>query len=208
MLSVLITISILHWVVLVTPGVNFLLLGQLAASGTRSSALAAALGITTVTLAWAVLAILGIGMVFQAHPALRQICQIAGGVYLCYVAWKIWRSKAAMLATQELQLGKWAAFRLGFMTNALNPKTALFFGSVFATALPAQPSLQIVLSAVLLVYLNALAWHVFLALAFSHARVQALYGRFQIQLNKIAASLVGAFGIKLIFATLQEMRAR
>ena len=208
MLSVLITISILHWVALITPGVNFLLLGQLAASGRRSPALAAAFGMTTVTLAWAALAILGIGIVFQAHPALRQICQLAGGAYLCYMAWKIWRSKGATLATQELQLGKWTAFRMGFMTNAFNPKTALFFGSVFATALPPNPSLQIVLSAVLLVYLNAVAWHVFLALAFSHTRVQAAYARYQTQFNKIAASLVGAFGLKLILATLQELRAR
>jgi hypothetical protein len=50
MLSTLLTIAVLHWLVLVIPGANVLLVGQLAASGKRSTACVAALGITTVTL--------------------------------------------------------------------------------------------------------------------------------------------------------------
>ena len=43
MLSALLTIAVLHWLVLILPGANFLLVGQLAASGKRSTAYAAAL---------------------------------------------------------------------------------------------------------------------------------------------------------------------
>ena len=41
MLETLITIAVLHWAVLILPGFNFLLIGQLAAAGKRSTALAA-----------------------------------------------------------------------------------------------------------------------------------------------------------------------
>ena len=34
---------------------------------------------------------------------------------------------------------------MGFITNVFNPKTALFFGSVFATALPPSPSVWVLL---------------------------------------------------------------
>ncbi len=208
MLNSLLTIALLHWVVLLVPGANFFLVGQLAASGQRSTACAAALGITTVTLTWATLAILGIGIIFSAHPALRQAIQLAGGVYLGYLAVKLWRSQVAHENSQPLEIGNWAAFRLGFVTNVLNPKTALFFGSVFASALPANPSIFLVATAVALVYLNAVVWHLFLALAFSHPRIQLTYGHHRNNLNKISGMLIGAFGTKLLWATLQELRSR
>ena len=81
-------------------------------------------------------------------------------------------------------------------------------GAAFATALPANASLTLVASAVALVYLNALVWHLFLALAFSHPRVQAAYARHTALLGKLAGVLVGAFGVKLIVATVQEFRTK
>ena len=68
MLSTFLTIALLHWVVLATPGVNFVLIAQLAAGSTRSVSLAAVAGITTVTFLWASLAILGMGAIFCGAP--------------------------------------------------------------------------------------------------------------------------------------------
>ena len=202
MFSVLITIFLLHWAVLLTPGANFVLVGQLAASGQRSTACAAAFGVTTVTLTWATLAILGIGLIFSTHPTLRKGFQIAGGIYLGYLGLKLWRSQSADAASPKLNLAKWAAFRLGFLSNLLNPKTALFFCSVFGTALPAAPGLLMVMSAVGLVYLNAVVWHLFLALAFSHPRIQAGYNRYRAPFNQVSGLMMGGFGLKLIWSAL------
>lgn len=209
MLTTFLTIAVLHWVALVTPGVNFVLILQLAAGSPRSVSLSAAAGITTVTFLWALLAILGMGAAFSAHPALRQAFQIAGGAYLCYVAWKLWRAPAAV-ATEvtAVTTSRAAAFRMGFITNVFNPKTALFFGSVFATALPPSPGPAVLAGAVLLCWFNAVVWHVFLALAFSHGRVQSAYQRGRTLFNRGAAGLVGAFGLRLLVATVQELRAR
>lgn len=209
MLTTFLTIAVLHWVALVTPGVNFVLILQLAAGSPRSVSLSAAAGITTVTFLWALLAILGMGAAFSAHPALRQAFQIAGGAYLCYVAWKLWRAPAAV-ATEvtAVTTSRAAAFRTGFITNVFNPKTALFFGSVFATALPPSPGTAVLAGAVLLCWFNAVVWHVFLALAFSHGRVQSAYQRGRTVFSRGAAGLVGAFGLRLLVTTVQELRAR
>lgn len=202
MTSVLLTIFFLHWAILLTPGVNFVLIGQLAASGQRSTACAAALGITTVTLTWATLAILGIGLIFSTWPALRKGLQIAGGIYLAYLGLKLWHAHAAAAAAPQLNLTKWAAYRLGFVSNLLNPKTTLFFCSVFGTALPPTPGVVMLISVVVLVYLNALVWHLFLALAFSHPRIQAGYNRYRAPFNKVSGLLMGGFGLKLIYTAL------
>ncbi|MDQ3270900.1 MAG: lysine transporter LysE, partial [Pseudomonadota bacterium] len=69
MLASLTTIAVLHWAVLMLPGFNFLLIGQLAAAGQRGTAMSAVAGMTAATLMWALLAVAGVGIVFTAYPA-------------------------------------------------------------------------------------------------------------------------------------------
>jgi threonine efflux protein len=207
-LASLVAIAVLHWVVLVTPGANVLLVSQLAASGQRRAACFAALGVTVVAVVWAALAVLGVHAVFAAHPRLRAMLQAAGGLYLCYVAVRLWRFGNAAEQVSQSELAPLAAFRLGFLTNFLNPKSALFFGSVFATALPPEPLVTLLAAALAVVFFNALVWHLFLALAFSQPKVQAAYARQRKALNRLASALVGAFGIRLLLSTLAEARAR
>jgi threonine efflux protein len=208
MLPSLIAIALLHWAVLLVPGFNVVLLAQLAGGQGRPAAFAAVGGMTTATFAWAALAVMGVGAVFSAQPVLRQGVQIAGGLYLLYLAVNLWRSGASAATAPPQTLSKAAAFRVGFMTSALNPKIALFYGSVFATALPPSPSGVHVASAVAVVYLNSIVWHSGLALAFSQKTVQQAWLRNFARLTRVSGAVVGAFGLKLIVGTLQELRAR
>jgi threonine efflux protein len=208
MLSSLVTIALLHWAVLLLPGFNVVLLAQLAGGQSRTAAIAAVAGMTTATLAWASLAVMGIGIVFSTHPALRQAAQIAGGLYLLYLAFNLWRAGAAKVSKPQGELSKVAAFRIGFMTSALNPKIALFYGSVFATSLPQSPSWLHVVGAVAVVYCNSMVWHTSLAVALSQKTVQRAYLRNFTRLTKASGAVVGAFGLRLILGTIQELRAR
>lgn len=203
MVSTLVTVSVLHWLVLVTPGANVLVVSQLAASGQRKAALCAAGGVTSVALIWSVLAVLGVHAIFAAHHYLRMMLQLAGGGYLCYVAIRLWRSGSQQTQAHRTAMNSAAAFRLGFLTNIMNPKSALFFGSVFASALPASPSSTLLVAVVGMVFVNALVWHAVLALTFSQARVQRAYGRYRGRLNRIAAIVVAVFGLRLQWGALR-----
>ncbi len=208
MFATLIAIALLHWIVLVTPGANVLVVSSLAASGERSAACFAALGVTVVAGFWSALAVLGVHAIFIAHPYLRLGLQVAGGLYLLYVAIRLWKSGAGADQPRSMHLSPLAAFRLGFLTNIMNPKSALFFGSVFATALPAAPAPALLVAVVTVVVLNALCWHLFLALAFSHRTVQAAYARRRTAVARVAGVLVGAFGLRLLGAAVDEIRER
>jgi threonine efflux protein len=208
MFATLLTIALLHWLVLVTPGANVVLVSQLAAGGQRRSAFFAGLGVTAVAVTWALLALLGINAVFAALPQLRLALQVAGGVYLCYVGVRLWRSGSTAKGEAAARLAAGAAFRLGFLTNIMNPKSALFFGSVFASALPPEPSASLLAWTLGLVFANALVWHSFLALAFSHPRVQAAYARQRRGLNRVAGAIVGVLGLRLLAGAAAEIRAR
>ncbi|MGL4574348.1 MAG: LysE family transporter [Burkholderiaceae bacterium] len=210
MLATLTVVALMHWVVLATPGANVLLISQLAASGDKRAACYASVGVSLVALLWASLAVLGVHAVFTAHPHLRQTMQVAAGLYLCWFALKLWRSRAggATGDAHAARITPAQALRLGALTNLLNPKSALFFGSVFSTALPAQPSTALLIAVVLLAFANALAWHLALAFAFSTRAVQAGYARQRTLLNRFAALVIGGFGVRLLASTAEELRGR
>lgn len=180
-------------------------MSQVAASDRARSAVFAALGVTFGAALWATCAVLGVHVVFVAFPELRLALQVAGGVYLLYVAVRLWRSSgAALVGRASSSVSSWAAFHRGFLTNITNPKVALFFGSVFATSFPAAPSPILQASAVAMVVLNALCWHTLLAYLFSRERVRAAYSRTRGVANRIASVTMGALGLSLLVTSLRE----
>ena len=206
MLSTLLTIWLLHVAALLSPGANVLLVSQLAASDRGRSAVFAALGVTLGALLWATFAVLGVHAVFAAFPGLRLGLQTLGGVYLLTMAIRLWRSRGPELGGHAPTVSMPSAFRLGFLTNITNPKSALFFSSVFAASFPAAPSLTLQVSAVAMIVINALGWHTLLAYLFSRPRVRAGYARSRSAANRVASSLVGALGVGLLVSTLREAK--
>jgi len=207
MLSTLLTIWFLHVAAMMSPGANVLLVSQMAASDRARSARFAALGVTAGAAIWATCAVLGVNAVFQVFPGLRLGLQVAGGAYLLYVASRLWRSGDAPLQGQATSVSAPAAFRLGFLTNITNPKSALFFGSVFAASFPASPSALLQASAVVMIVLNALCWHTLLAYLFSRERVRTAYARTRKTANRVASVAVGTLGLGLLVASLRELKA-
>ncbi len=221
MLSTLVSIWLLHLAVLLSPGVNFMLLSQLAAAERTKSALFAVWGIVTGTAVWAICAVLGVHALFLAFPSLRLLLQVAGGVYLLYISSRLWRSYSApkpqitpesapqitSANEQTKAVSPLAAFRLGFLTNITNPKPALFFGSVFVASFPTHPTLLLQISAVCMVVLNSLAWHLLLTYVFSRPSVRNAYTRTRNAVNRVASAIVGALGVSLLVSTVREARS-
>jgi threonine efflux protein len=191
----------LHWAILVTPGANLLVVMHLAASGSRRAAIGAACGIATVAVMWATLAVLGLDVIFNAHEGRRQVVQCIGGLYLTYVATRLWRSRPNRGAEAVYSVSALGGYRLGFTTNILNPKSALFFGGVFATTLPPDPGGPLLAMAVLLILLNALLWHCLLALTFSLPAARSRYARHGRLLSRTCSVAIGCFGASMILSS-------
>ncbi|MDB5892197.1 MAG: lysine transporter LysE [Polaromonas sp.] len=208
MLSVLLTIWILHAAALVSPGVNVLLIAQMAASDDGRGARFAALGVAAGAALWATSAVLGINLIFQAFPGVRLALQFAGGAYLLFVACRLWRSSNPHLARKQLlPLSPSAAFRLGLLTNMTNPKSALFFGSVFAASFPPEAGGVLQMCAVAMMVCNALGWHLLLAHLFSRPRVRMAYARAGTAVQRLSSVVVGGLGLGLLLTSARQVRA-
>jgi threonine/homoserine/homoserine lactone efflux protein len=204
--TTLVTIWLLHMAALLTPGANSLLVMHLAASGGLRNASLAAAGITVGAAIWSGAAVLGVGALFTAFPAVRLVLQAAGAGYLLYVAIRLWRSAHPSATVDVPRLDTLSAVRAGLLTNLSNPKSALFFGSVFSAALPSDPDAALMLAAVLLIIANALCWHLLLALLFSTSVIQKGYARQKKFFARLAGALIGGIGLALLSASLKEAR--
>jgi threonine/homoserine/homoserine lactone efflux protein len=94
---------------------------------------AAALGVATGVLGHATAAALGLAALYRAVPALARAVALVGAAYLCYLAVETLRDDAfgAALSTTDDHptpaADVRAGYRRGLLTNAANPKVALFF---------------------------------------------------------------------------------
>lgn len=127
MIASLVSIWFLHLAALLSPGANVLLVSQLAASDRARTAAFAALGVTVGAAIWASSAVLGVHVLFQAFPAVRLALQIAGGLYLLYVASRLWRASAGAVSASSTTMTAFSAFRLGILNQRHKSKIGTVF---------------------------------------------------------------------------------
>lgn len=114
-----------------TPGVDMMLaLGSTLKHGVRAgwmTSVGIALGCGVHTL----VAAFGLAALLAASAAAFSVLKLAGAAYLVWLAIGMFREAAARpaagSAAAEAADTGWAALRRGILTNALNPKVALFF---------------------------------------------------------------------------------
>jgi len=204
MLSILVTIWLLHAAATVTPGANTLLVIQIAASDRGSNAVFTSIGVAVGSAVWAALAVLGVNIIFAAFPVLRISLQVAGGLYLLYLATRLWSSGNKWDEMAIEPLSPFAAFYRGVFTNFSNPKAALFFGGIFSACFPADPSPAFLIASVLVIFANALCWYVLLAYLFSRKPVREAYLCKRDMVGKLAAVILGGIGFRFLLLSLPD----
>ncbi len=201
MLRTLLTVAALHTLVLVIPGPDVLLVSQVAVARSRRAALLAGAGVVCGIACWAALALLGIGVLFQNFAFVHGVIRVAGGLYLLYMAYTLWRSSfgsQAQTAATSPPLGDLRAFRSGFLTNIANPKAAIFFGSVFSSVLPAHSGPGLKLGALAVILTLSVLWFALVALGMSTARLQAACVNARRGIERVAGTVMAGFGALLL----------
>lgn len=189
-----------------TPGVDLLLtVSRTLQSGARAG-VAAALGINAGCVVHALAAAFGLAALLALVPAAFQAIQWAGAAYLIWLGVGLWRQAwrgepPARAGSSGGPLRSWAQdFRIGLLTNVLNPKVALFFLAFLPQFVPAT-SPNKTLSFLLLGGWFVLQSCVFLLLVVVAAsRLTRLGGSPQLQrgLKALGAALFVALALRLL----------
>lgn len=189
-----------HFLVLVSPGPNFLIVTQTAVRYNRAAGIAASFGIASGVLVWSTCASLGLDALFTNFPWLHGILKVFGGVYLAYVGFMLWRSADKPLTPTEdsTRPTHWKSYRLGLLTNLTNPKAAIFFGSVFTALLPPDAPTWARVAAIGIVVTNCLLFHALLAAFLSTEHTKLISGRIRRWVDRVSGGVLSVFGIRLI----------
>ncbi|MEM7733772.1 MAG: LysE family translocator [Pseudomonadota bacterium] len=108
-----------------TPGADFVFISASGMRGGPRVGMAAAVGVNLGIVLHVAMAAAGLSALLIAFPLAYDAIRYVGAAYLLYLAWQAWRSSDAALDGKAAP-SLWAAVRQGFVTNTLNPKTALF----------------------------------------------------------------------------------
>ncbi|KDN18043.1 LysE family translocator [Amycolatopsis rifamycinica] len=187
----------------VTPGPNFVLIAHTAATGTRRSAVAIALGVVAAGGLLAAVAVFGLGGLLARTPWLATALRVACGGYLAWLGVRLWwRARAPGEPREQPDrdappAGHRTAFGRGVLSNLTNPKAAAFFGSVLTATLPPTEPTAVKAAAVALIVVASAAWHLSVALLFSAPATQRWYAHAEPALNRVVGTVLVVLGIIL-----------
>jgi threonine/homoserine/homoserine lactone efflux protein len=124
-----------------TPGPNMMYLVSRSISQGRKAGFVSLAGTFVGFLVYMTMANLGVAVVFVLVPWLYIGFKAAGAVYLGYLAWRALRpGGTGLFEPRELPRdSSWKLFRMGLVTNLLNPKAAIMYLALIPQFI--QPSL-------------------------------------------------------------------
>lgn len=187
-----------------SPGPSFLVIAQTAMANSREKALFMALGMGLGAMIFALLAASGVYVLLKSAPWMFMSLKIIGGLYLCFLAYKIIRASQNMperVEVNTLDVPKkesfFKAFLLGLFTQLSNPKTAIVIAGIFAAFFPADVPAFTYAIVCLMAFVIDTSWYALVALVLSTKKAQATYGKYQNIISMSAGGLIGLIGLKL-----------
>lgn len=182
---------------ILSPGPGVIAVSQSAFALGRRRALPYGWGLALGASLWCLFALLGLTVLFRVLPWTFAALRLAGGAYLIWIAWQMWRHAAAPLP-DPLDARMGMSFPGGMALNLSNPKPALFYSAVLLSIFPS------VLSAGDKAVIYATALSVELAFYTALASLMALpwlrrrYYASKFWIDRGAAALIGLLGLSLI----------
>ena len=186
----------------ISPGPNFVVVTQAAIHRTRRYAALVVLGLVTANLIWCSAVTFGLTALFELAPWLYGAIKFFGGAYLIYLGVCLWRTNGPTPTPSEpsFQSSLGAAYIRGLLTNLANPKSVVYFGSIFALFMSPGTPVWVQLTAVAIVIFNTVLWYGTVAALFSSGAVQRFYVAMKRPFNRVAGTVMIGFGARLMLA--------
>lgn len=194
----LVAFNVALLVAIASPGPALLMATHTSASRGRAAGVAAGVGLGLMAATWTMMALLGLAIVFELFPMAYVGAKILGGAYLLYLAYKMWRNASAPIDAQVPAARH--AFRQGFLVNLFNPKSVLFAAAVLVAVFPAGLSVAESFVIVINHFLVEVAFYSTLAFCMSTQAVSKRYMKAKTYIDRAAAIILGALGIRLVFS--------
>ena len=204
-LGTIIAMNIAAWL---APGPNMLAVMTASLTLGRTHGLATGFGLACGALIWAILAVLGVAVLFDLFPKAVIAIKLAGAGYLVWLGLKSIRAARKHNDTISLPKAHERAlkqsFQSGFIVSMTNPKAALFFGSVMTAFIPATASNWFLAVVVAICGLLAVVLHSITATVFSTNAAVEVFRRFQTAISYAFGVTFVGLGGSIAYAALRR----
>lgn len=196
----LISVSIIAIFMAISPGADFVMVTRNSIFYSRLAGLYSSLGVSLAIWIHVAYSIAGLAVIISSSIVLFSIIKYLGAAYLIYIGWKTCRSESDISVNHEpdnKRLSNFSAFRIGFITNALNPKATIFFLSIFAQVVNPQTPLwlQVVYGAI--ISLTHLLWFSSVSIFLSQPVLLKKFNAYKNHIEKVVGGILIGFGLKV-----------
>lgn len=202
-MSLLLTICLLHFAAQLSPGPDVLLIAKSAASNTRINTLKIIAGISAGIVVWVVLTLMGFTVLVQQFPWIQQVLMLVGGLFLAKMGWsmlngglKTLKQDVALDSSDVLEKPQ-NYFLQGLFTNLSNPKTLIYFSSVFSLALSASAGSDLKTQLAVIIPIQTFLVFSLLMMIVSMPKIKVLYQRAGSYIDIISGVLFLVFAVWL-----------
>lgn len=199
-LLAVITITILA---VISPGPDFAMVSRNSLILSRRAGLLTAFGIGTGIIIHVSYTLIGLGVLLQQSLWMFNAIKFAGAIYLIYLGIRMLRTKQEDVISDNsvASMSDLAAFRTGFLTNVLNPKTLIFIVSLFMQVIKPETPLITQIYYGIFISLMHMFWFSLVALCFSAGPIRSQLIAIRHWIDRTFGGLLVIFGTLLAVAS-------
>ncbi|MGF1741815.1 LysE family transporter [Vibrio profundum] len=196
------TVTAIAMVMVISPGQDFAMISRNSLLYSRKAGLMGALGISAAVWLHVTYSLAGIAFIILHTPVLYGAIKYTGAAYLAYLGIKALFSKKEGSNSTEIKekseaISNFTAFRAGFISNALNPKTTLFFLSIFTQVVTVDTPLSIQVLYGVIISIAHLIWFSLVAYLLSTKAVLRKVDKVKVWVERVMGTMLCLLASKI-----------
>ncbi|UYI50237.1 LysE family transporter [Vibrio parahaemolyticus] len=195
------SLALLGILIVISPGADFVLVLKNSLNQGRRAGIWSAVGISLAISIHISYSLLGISYLISQNEWLFSMIRYVGAAYLVYLGFKGLFASPSQQAERQItheSTPDWQFFFQGFLCNVLNPKTMLFFLSIFSQVINPEADNQnsALLYGAYMIALHGI-WFSMVAILFTSPYLQTLLLKVKHRLNQACGAGLILFGAML-----------
>lgn len=209
--GVFFTVAIAHFLALLSPGPDFVLVVKSAIKNNGKNAAGVALGIASANALYIVLCLIGVGSILAASIFIMVGLKIVGGLFLIYLAIQALRARKTSYKNIDItdptnsdviKTTFLKEFVTGFMSGILNPKNLLFYLSLFTVVLTPEIGFAFQLGLGIWMTIKVFLWDLSIIFLLSTRKVRSKFTKAAYYIDKVTGVLLGLIGFAIVKSAL------
>jgi threonine/homoserine/homoserine lactone efflux protein len=191
-----------------SPGPDFFLMTNHTLSTGRKLGYITLLGNRCSLILHLTFALLGLSIILQQSATTFTSIRIFGAIYLIYLGYNKlkngWKLPKNTESPQRVTVTPFQAFKMGFLSNFLNPKVSIFFLSIFPQFLSSEQFVHLPLSVALVFLFGNSLWYTSVLWVIGIKKIRGAVQKFQYKLDLVFGFLFVIFGGKIIWEEIRD----